>query len=201
MLCAALAAAEIIDRIAISVANQVITESQIDTEVRATEFLNGEKLDLGAGEKKKAADRLIEQALVKREMDLSHYPLPELSDANPQLQMLKEGYPSETQFLAAIRAYGISQDELRQRLWWQITVLRFVEYRFRPGIQVQDADVEAYYKKQVAKESAKAIPSLEEARSQIAEALTEQRIDEALDHWLQEVRMQVTIRYLDEALQ
>jgi hypothetical protein len=198
-----MAAAEIIDRIAISVGNQVITESQIDVEVRVTQFLNSEKLDLAAGERKKAADRLIEQALVKREMDLSHYPLPELSDANPQLQMLKEKYSTEAKFQDALRAYEISEDELRQRLWWQLTVLRFVEYRFRPGIQVQDSDVEAYYKKQVAKwrqEGTQTIPSLEEARAQIAEVLTEQRIDEALDHWLQEVRMQVNIRYLDEAL-
>ena len=33
-------------------------------------------------EKKKAADRLIEQALIKREMDQSRYPLPALTDAD-----------------------------------------------------------------------------------------------------------------------
>jgi len=47
------------------VANQVITESQIDDEVRLTEFLNQEPLNLDPAEKKKAAARLIEQALVR----------------------------------------------------------------------------------------------------------------------------------------
>jgi hypothetical protein len=201
--CLALLPADIIDRIAISAGNQVITESQIDEEVRVTEFLNGEKLDLSAGERKKAAGRLVEQALVRREMELSRYPLPELSDADKQLQMLKAGYPSEAQFQDALRSYGITEDALKRRLWWQATLLRFIEFRFRPGIQIQDSEVQEYYKQQVAKwqkEGMKSIPSFPEARGQIEEILTQQRIDEAMDRWLSEVSMQVSIRYRDESL-
>ena len=202
--CLVLLSADIIDRIAISVGNQVITESQIDEEVRVTQFLNGEQLDLSAGERKKAASRLIEQAFVKREMELSRYPLPPLSDADKQLEMLKAGYPSEAQFQDALRTYGIAEDALRRHLAWQLTLLRFVEFRFRPGIQVQDSDVQEYYKQQVAKwqkEGTKSIPSFEEARGQIEEILTQQRVDEAMDRWLSEVRMQVSVRYRDETLQ
>src|SRR6202043_1819768 len=130
--CLVLLPADIIDRIAISAGNQVITESQIDEEVRVTQFLNGEKLDLSAGESKKAAGRLIEQAFVKREMELSRYPLPPLSDADKQLEMVKAGYPSEAQFQDALRTYGIVEDALRRHLAWQLTLLRFVEFRFRP---------------------------------------------------------------------
>ena len=201
--CCLLMPGEIIDRIAISAGNQVITESQIDEEVRVTQFLNGEKLDLSAAEKKKAADRLIEQALVKREMDLSRYPLPELADADKQFEMLRGSYANPAQFESALQTYGISAEEVKRRLWWQLTVLRFVEFRFRPGIQISDADVQAYYKQQVLKwqqEGVRTIPSLEEARSQIEEILTQQRIDEELDRWLAEVRTQVPIQYLDEAL-
>jgi peptidyl-prolyl cis-trans isomerase SurA len=204
LVCLVSLSADIIDRIAISAGNQVITESQIDEEVRVTQFLNVEKLDLSAGEKKKAAGRLIEQALVKREMELSRYPLPPLSDADKQLEMLKAGYASEAQFQDALRTDGITEDALRHRLWWQLTLLRFVEFRFRPGIQIQDSDVQEYYKQQVAKwrnERLKSIPSFEEERVQIEEILTQQHVDEAMDRWLSEVRMQVSIRYRDESLQ
>jgi len=197
------AVAEIIDRIAISAGNQVITETQIDEEVRVTEFLNGAKLDVSAAEKKKAADRLIEQALVKREMDLSRYPLPALSDADKQFEMLSASYANPAQFQDALQTYRITPDEVKRRLWWQLTVLRFVEFRFRPGIQIPDADVQAYYKQQLAKwqqEGVQAIPSFEESRAQIEEILTQRRIDEELDRWLAQVRMQVAIQYLDEAL-
>jgi peptidyl-prolyl cis-trans isomerase SurA len=204
LVCLVSLSADIIDRIAISAGNQVITESQIDEEVRVTQFLNVEKLDLSAGEKKKAAGRLIEQALVKREMELNRYPLPPLSDADKQLELLKAGYASEAQFQDALRTDGIAEDALRRRLWWQLTLLRFIEFRFRPGIQIQDSDVQEYYKQQVAKwrnERLKSIPSFEEERVQIEEILTQQHVDEAMDRWLSEVRMQVSIRYRDESLQ
>ena len=67
---------EIIDRMAVSVGNQVITEGQIDEEIRLTAFLNHEQPGASVTERKKAAGRLIEQALIKRDMDLSRYPPP-----------------------------------------------------------------------------------------------------------------------------
>ena len=198
-----LLSAEIIDRIAITVANQVITESQIDEEIRVTAFLNRDQLDLTAAAKKDAASRLIEQSLVRREMDLSRYPLPELSDAGESLESLKAMYPSETAFQNALQAYGISTEELTRRLWWQLTLLRFIDYRFRPGIQIPPADVQAYYRQQVSEwqqKGTKPIPTLEESRDQIEEILTQKRIDQALDQWISDTRKQVTITYLDPGL-
>jgi len=202
--CLALLPADIIDRIAISVANQVITEAQIDEEIRVTEFINGDKLDVSPGHRKEAAGRLIEQALVKREMELSRYPMPALSDTDKQLDMIKAGYPSEAQFEDALRAYGIGEGALQRHLAWQLTLLRFVEFRFRPSIQVQDSEIQQYYQQQLAKwrtEGIKVIPTAQEAREQIEEILTQQRIDQAMDRWLADVKMQVNIRYLDQTLE
>jgi hypothetical protein len=199
----ALAAADVIDRIAITVANQVITESQIDEELRVTAFLNSEKLDLSPGENKKAAARLIDQALIKREMDLSRYPLPALSEADGALKDFKTHYSNPAGFPQALHDYGITEAELQQHLWWQLTVLRFVDYRFRPGIQVPDADIEAYYQQQLRKwkeQGVQPAPSLSDERTQIEEILTQQQIDDSLDHWLVETRNQVAVRFLDEAL-
>jgi hypothetical protein len=198
-----LLSAEIIDRIVITVDNQVVTQSQIDEEIRVTAFLNREKLDLSPAARKQAAARLIEQALIKREMDLSRYPLPELSDAGESLQSVKAMYPSVTAFNDALQSYGITVDELTRRLWWQLTLLRFIDYRFRPGIQIPPADVQAYYRQQVSEweqKGTKPIPTLEESRDQIEEILTQKRIDQALDQWIKDTRNQVTITYLDPEL-
>jgi peptidyl-prolyl cis-trans isomerase SurA len=198
-----LLSAEIIDRIVITVANQVITQSQIDGEIRLTAFLNRENVDLSADAKKQAAARLIEQALIRHEMDLSHYPLPELSDAGESLQSLKAMYSSEMDFQNALQASGITVDELTRRLWWQLTLLRFIDYRFRPGIQIPAADVQAYYRRQVSEweqKGTKPIPTLEESRDQIEEILTQKRIDQALEQWIKDTRNQVNITYLDPEL-
>ncbi len=195
--------AEIIDRIVITVANQVITQSQVDEEIRVTAFLNREKVDLSADARKQAAGRLIEQALIKREMDLSRYPLPELGDTGESLESLKAMYPSETAFQDALHSYAITADELTRRLWWQLTLLRFIDYRFRPGIQIPAADVQAYYRQQVSEweqKGTKPIPTLEDSRDQIEEILTQKRIDQALEQWIKDTRSQVTINYLDPGL-
>ncbi len=194
---------DIIDRIAITVGNQVITETQIEEEIRVTAFLNRDQVDLSAGARKQAAGRLIEQALIRREMDLSRYPLPEMSDASESLKGIQTQYPSPAAFQNALQDYGISVDELTRRLWWQLTLLRFIDYRFRPGIQIPPADVQAYYRQQVLlwqQQGIKPIPTLQASRDRIEEILTQKRIDQALDQWLQDTRKQVTITYLDPAL-
>jgi len=199
----ALLLSEIIDRIAITVGNQVITESQIDEEIRLTAFLNHEHADLSLAAKQAAAARLIQQALVKREMDLSRYPAPEQSDAGELLDSIKMMYSSDADFLKALEDAGVTVDELTRRLWWQLTLLRFIDYRFRPGIQIPPADVQAYYRQQVAEWQQKGtnpIPTLEESRDQIEEILTQKRIDQALDQWMSDTSNQVAINYLDRTL-
>jgi len=196
--------AEIIDRIAITAGNQVITESQIDEEIRITAFLNREKPEVSADARKQAASRLIEQALVKREMDLSHYPLPQAGEASAALAGIQATYPSHADFAAALQSYGIIEADLTRRLLWQFTLLRFIDYRFRPGIQIPDADVQTYYRQQVSgweQQGVKPIPSLEDSRDQIEEILTQKRIDQALDQWLADARKQVAVNYRDATLQ
>ena len=92
------------------------------------------------------------------------------------------------------RPTGITFDQLTRRLWWQLTLLRFIDYRFRPGIQIPPADVQAYYRQQVSQweqKGTKPIPTLEESRDQIEEILTQKRIDQALEQWIRDTRKQV----------
>lgn len=194
---------EVIDRIAITVGNQVITESQIGEELRVTAFLNHVPLDLSLASRRQAAARLIEQALVRREMELSLYPAPSSDDANTSLKALQAMYPSVEQYEKELKDYGLTEDSLKRHLLWQLTLLRFVDFRFRPGIQIPDSDVQAYYQQQRSEWQKKGIqpaPSLEEARSQIEEILTQRGIDQALDRWMMDAQTQVMIRYLDDSL-
>jgi hypothetical protein len=197
-------AGEIIDRIAISVGNLVITESQIGEEIRLTAFLNQQPVSLDNAERKEASGRLIEQTLIRREMEFSRYPLPPLSDAAKALETLKTRYKTEAEYRQALDRYGIAEDALQRRLWWQATFLRFIDYRFRPGIQVPEADVQASYQQELDKwkqQGIQPVPSLEDVRASIEQILTEQRIDQELDRWLADTRTQVAIRFHDEALQ
>jgi hypothetical protein len=188
---AAAGRAEIIDRIAVSVGNTIITTDQINDGIRVTAFLNHTQPDFSAAEKKKAAERLIEQALIRREMEVSHYPLPPLADADAMLQRTKDEHPEFAQS-------GISEDNLRQHLWWQLTLLKFIDERFRPSVHVTNAEVRQHYRDQVAKwqeQGVKSIPTFEESRDAMEKALIEERVTHAMDRWLGDARTQVDIRF------
>jgi hypothetical protein len=202
--CAGFIRAEIIDKIAISVGNQVITEEQVVEEVRVTAFLNQAPLDLSAIEKKKAAERLIEQTLIRREMDFSRYPLPQLDEANDLYQKVRSRYPSDAAFRGDLSRYGITEDDLRRHVWWQLTTLRFIDFHFRPAVQIGERDLKDYYQQRLAewqKNGTQPIPTYEESREKIQELLTSQHVDQALDKWLIDARTQVDIRYRKGALQ
>lgn len=75
-LLAAGAGAAIIDRIAVSVGSRVITETDLDREIRITALLNNAKPDFSPANKRTTAERMVDQALIRSELETSRYPMP-----------------------------------------------------------------------------------------------------------------------------
>ena len=50
---------------------------------------------------------------------------------------------------------GLSAAEVRQLLTRQIYVERYLDYKFRPSVQIEPADIDAYYQKELLPELAK----------------------------------------------
>lgn len=204
ILLAPAAPAEILDRIAIAVGDRVITERQIVHEIRVAAFLNRETPEVSAATKRAAAERLIKQELIRREMESTHYPLPEKTEADPLETQVIEQYGGEAKYTAALKSAELTRDDIREQLWWQLTTLRFIDYRFRPAVHVPDAAIASYYEGQVEKwksQGQKDIPSLDQSRDSIERILTDERVDRALDSWLAEARKQSNVRYVEDAFQ
>jgi hypothetical protein len=197
------ARAEIIDRIAVSVGNSVITTSDIDLEIRVTAFQTGIKPDLSPVNRKATAQRLVEQKLIRRELELSKYPVPVASAVQPMLDELKMRYPSTAAFQQSLAEYGITQQDLGDELLWQLTLLRFIEVRFRPGIQVSDQAIQDYFDKVVKPAALAAHPnepvSLEDYRDKIQDTLAGKRADEEVDAWLRQAEKSTEIVYHEDA--
>ncbi len=197
--------AEIIDRVAITAGQQVITELQIDEEMRVTAFLNREPVTRSPEARRAAADRLVEQLLVKREMELSHYPLPDAEDVNKYLEQIRNNFGSPAIFEQALESYNLAEATLREHLNLQLTTLRFIELRFRPDVGVSDADIQNYYQREISNwksnHAGAGPPTLAALRESIRKTLVDQRTDEVLNTWLEESRKQLNIVYLDKSLQ
>src|SRR2546426_343802 len=147
---ASLSRAEIIDRIAVTLDNQVITESEILREIRLTGFLNDDPLDLSLEAKRKTADRLIEQKLIRKEIEFGRYVVPPASDVEPMLKQIQtERFHSPEEYREALQKFGISEEDLEAQLLWQATLLHFVDVRFRPGIQISDDEIHKYFDKEL----------------------------------------------------
>lgn len=195
--------AEIIDRLAITVGRQVITELQLDEELRITALLNQKTVDRAVEARRAAANRLIEQLLVQREMELSRYPLPDTKDVDTYLQKVEEQLGGPSRFEQLLSQYQLSEDTLKGHLALQLTTLRFVEYRFKPEAGVSDPDINAYYQRELSDWSTQHSglpPALGQVKDSIRQTLTEERTDQALDAWLNEARRQARIVYVDATL-
>ena len=204
-LAAALAGrAEIIDRIAVTVDELVITESDILRHLRIASFLNDEPLRATMETKREAASRLMEQVLVRREMEISRYPAPEMSDIEPMVERLRAQWGGEDGLRQALNDHHLTEQELRQGLLLQLTMLRFIDFRFRPGITVTDEEVDQYYQTQVvpdARSAGNQPPALDDIRDTVEEILVQQRVTEALDRWLEQASSTARVRYREEAFQ
>src|SRR5271168_566282 len=87
--------AEIIDRLAVTVGKEVITESDVIRDLRISAMLDQKPVDLSGPEKRKAADRLVDQALILKEAAFIRVAMPSLEDQDRMLQQVKTQYPSE----------------------------------------------------------------------------------------------------------
>ncbi|HET9319270.1 MAG TPA: hypothetical protein VFO27_05830 [Bryobacteraceae bacterium] len=196
--------AAIIDRIAVTLDSQVITESEIMLEIRLTALLNGEPVDATPQARKKAANRLIEQKLIRREVELGRYVQPSPGEEEPMLKQIHaQRFHGPDDYQKALEKYGVDEAQLRAHLLWQLTLLRFIEVRFPPSVEVTDEDMHQYFVQhlpELEKRAGKPV-NIESVRNEIRDALTEQLVDKQLNDWLAEARGRTHIAFHPEAFQ
>src|SRR5690349_5354789 len=73
--------AVVLDRIAVVVGKHVIKTSDIDRDLRVTEFINQQGIDFGTTAKHQSAERLIDQELIREEIITGSYRRPPESEA------------------------------------------------------------------------------------------------------------------------
>jgi hypothetical protein len=196
-------AAAIVDRVAVVVGKTVITETEVLQEVRLTQFLNQEPLDLGPEARRAAAERLVDQQLIRNEMQIGGYPQPSPSEAEDVLNRYRqENYPSAAAFRAALEKYGITEEQLKQHLLWQQAALQFTEVRFRPDLQMPAAagtDHSAGSVRETEPQPGR-IQSANRLRAGAA-APAGNSVDQQMDAWLKEARANTKIQMKKEAFQ
>jgi hypothetical protein len=197
------ALAVIIDRIAIVIENRIVKDSDIRREIRVTSFLNNETPDLSLPSEKKAANRLIDQVFIRREIEIGDYPAATLQQADQQLEKLKkERFKTEAAFEQALRRYNLTSLDLRTQFQWQLTVLRFIDVRFKPAVLITDDEIEKYYRDHAAalRREYPSKSSLEDLRNEIREILTNEKVNQQFFAWLDDQRKGTKVQFLEASL-
>ncbi|HEV8130070.1 MAG TPA: hypothetical protein VGQ81_02380 [Acidobacteriota bacterium] len=189
--------AEIVDRVAATVNNRVITLSDVEWS-----FVGSPKpLPANSEERKKAMDAALEE-LIERELitqEVEKEPLFALreEDVDSELKKMETRYGGHPKLEAELQKSGLSLDQLRVMIRRQLAVAKFVEARFRPFIIVLPDEIAAYYRETyvpaLKKEGITTPSPVEKVSDQIEKVLIEQKLDQELDKWLSNARKHAKI--------
>jgi parvulin-like peptidyl-prolyl isomerase len=190
-------AQQFVDRVVASVNGNPILWSDVDEEVKLDALLdNRPASELTPAQRNAALDRLIDDELLAQQVASAN------SDENAASQQeevdreirdlrSERNVSDATDWQRFLNEHGVTEPDLRARLLRQVQLLQFVNMRFRPGTQVSQNEIERFYNQVFVPEMKKrgaSVPALASVQDTIEKILIEQKVNAALDQYLQVLR-------------
>ena len=193
------AAGPIVDRVVANVNGHVVLQSDWEEEVAFEALADGRAPDsFTAAERTAALDRLIDQELLREQVRPAQpAPAQEVAGRVAEIRKLQPESSTDEGWQATLKRYGLTQAGLEKRLSDDIQLMKLVEDRLRPSIQIDQKAVETYYQDQLVPELKRAgdkIKPLTEVYGRIRTLLAEQKMNELLTGWLASLRSGSRIR-------
>lgn len=188
---AAQAQTRVVDRIVARIEDDIILQSQVRELGAFQQLVEGR-----AESDDKLLDELIEQWVVETEATGSHFPQPAQSEVDREMARLAAQFGERAKYDARLHETGLSDAGVRILLTRQIYVERYLDYKFRPSVQVEPADVDAYYSKELVPELAKRnqpAPSRASVDEEIREVLVQRGISDLTTKWLDDTKSRLRI--------
>lgn len=177
---------QVVDRVVARVRDDVITESDL------RELGSFQKLVDGKEQTTSARIReLAEQWVVQQEASLTGFQPPGADETGKALASLGKRFGSAQAFAKKLAEAGLTEGQVKRMLARQIFLSRFLDYKFRPEVQVSEQAIEAYYRQTLVPElerERQAVPALENVADKIREVLVERGINERAQAWLDEMQ-------------
>lgn len=150
---------------------------------------------------RRVLDRLIEMKLRFHEIDRFGFEDLPLAEVDQQIETIRGRFADREAYLAKLAQLGLTPEELRELLARSLVVTSFVEQRLGPRVFVSLEDIRRYYERTLVPEMERRgqeAPELSAVRESIRRVLREQRLNEEIAEWTEELRLQADIVvYLD----
>ncbi len=189
------AAAQVIDRIIATVNGHVILQSDWDEALCFEALLtNRRPAQFTDDDRRTVLDRLIDQELLREQMKSADFSPATDAEVAARIADARKQYPqgaSTEGWQALLAQYYLSEKDLVTHVRQQIDVMRLVDARLRPAVQIDSKSIEAYYRDQFVPKLKRAGGSevpLAEVSGKIRDLLTEEKVSELLVSWLQNLR-------------
>ena len=192
-----------LDRVVAVVNEDLILESDLDEEARMVAFQPIRVQEVATREQ--LIERLIDRDLILQQIRLLPQVVIEDAQVDSELRVLRKNIPecvaygceTDAGWEKYVAAQGFTVEELRERWRQRMEVLRFIEARFRMGIRISQAEMDAYYTGTLVpayeKENVTA-PAEAAIEDKIQEILLQQQVDKLLDDWLTSLRAEGSVR-------
>jgi hypothetical protein len=152
-------------------------------------------LDLSDQARAEALNRLVEQRLIESDMALAGLPPIEDRELTQAVDQLRQARFAGLTLDAALSRYGVKERDVREFLRKQLRFSRYVQFRFRAGLQADDAAVSAAYRRRYA--GVPEAPPLEAVRDELRAQALDEQAERMLDDRVRELRAETRIVYLD----
>ncbi len=186
---AAVARAELIDRIVAAVNNDVITLSDLRQAV-AFNLAVGGKGD-GRQAEKETLEGLINRRLLVQEADRVRVVEVSEQDVAAERERFRTRIGSEDVYRAFLARTGLTEARLDRMLGERLLVERFVQKKIGLFARVSHDEAEKYYAEHAAEFKGKRFP---EVQAQIMNVLAGQKAGQQLDQYLADLRARAAIR-------
>lgn len=189
------AVAQVIDRIIATVNGHVILQSDWDEALCYEALLSNRRLSQFNDDDRRALlDRLIDQELLREQLKSADFSPASDTEVTVRIADARKQYPqaaSDEGWQALLAQYHLTEKDLLAHVRQQIDVMRLVDARLRPTVQIDSKSIESYYRDQFVpklKQAGASEVPLAEVSGKIRDLLTEERVSELLISWLQNLR-------------
>ncbi len=185
-----LRAQELVERILAVVDDDPILLSEVDRAL-VLGIVESEEGEQEREARRRTLDWLIEQRLRLHEVERYGFEPVPASVVDQQANAIRARIGSEEHFREQLDLLGIDEKGLRQILARQLQVVTFVEERLGLRIFVSLSDIESYYESKVVprlEKQAEPIPPVQDLREPIRAVIKEERLNQELQRWTDELR-------------
>lgn len=152
--------------------------------------------------RRRILDDLVEQRLRFHEIDRYGFEQVPVDLIEKNVADIRARFPNDEAFRKTLRDLGLTQQALRQLVARQLMVLTHVEEQLGPRVFVSLDDITQYYRTTFTQEMQRQkvpVPPLDDVREQIRAVLKEQRLNQELDRWTEDLRRKADIHiYFDK---